>query len=188
MRRAVLLLLFLSACGTATSLPPAVGLPADVVAATRPAADAFPVTVVRVVDGDTLVARHSGAEVRVRLLGVDSPESVKPGTPVACFGHQASDFLRRLLPAGTVLRAAYEVEQHDAYGRELWDLWFGDGRLLQGVLAASGTVRPYPYKPNITYARPIAEAARAAHDARRGLWGACALTAAYPQLAKTSAG
>jgi micrococcal nuclease len=148
--------------------------------------DAFPVEVVRVVDGDTLVAVRPGStrQLKVRMLGVDSPESVKPGTAVACFGHQASAFLRRLLPRGHRVLAAYEVEREDSYHRQLWDLWLPDGTYVEAVLGASGLVRPDPFPPNVTYAAAIALAVRTAHDRRRGLWGSCALTAAFPQLAK----
>jgi len=183
------LLVLAVGCGS-TPVPPPVAVPAAAVVASAPVpTDAFGVTVTRVVDGDTVIARRDGATatVRVRVLGVDSPESVKPGTPVACYGHQASAFTRMLLPAGTRMRAAYEVDHQDVYGRELWDLWFPDGRYFEAILAASGTVRPDPFPPNITYAAPIAAAVRAAHDQRRGLWGACALTRAFPQLARSTA-
>ena len=70
---------------------------------------AFVATVDRVVDGDTFIALVRGARVRVRLIGVDSPESVRPGYPVECWGHEASAVLTRLLPAGTRVRAAYQA-------------------------------------------------------------------------------
>ena len=168
-------------------MPPPVAAPAarDEVSAPH---DAFAVTVVRVVDGDTILARVGGrgGDLRVRILGIDSPESVKPNTPVACYGHEASALTRRLLPGGVQLRAAYEVEHQDRYGRELWDLWLADGRFLATVLAASGTVRPDPFQPNTAYAAPIEAAAREAHDAGRGLWGHCAFSAAFPQVRQPS--
>jgi micrococcal nuclease len=150
--------------------------------------DAFVATVVRDVDGDTILARATGGDavLRVRVVGIDSPESVKPDTPVACYGHEAAALTASLLPKGARVRAAYEVEHQDRYGRELWDLWLPDGRFLQTVLAASGTVRPDPFPPNTLYAVPIAAAARRAHDAARGLWGHCALSAAFPQLRTAS--
>ncbi|HVU74156.1 MAG TPA: thermonuclease family protein [Mycobacteriales bacterium] len=169
-------------CGTGAT-PPPVAAPAgaDAVAVPR---DAFAATVVRVVDGDTILARVGGrgANLRVRLLGIDSPESVKPDTPVACYGHEASSLTASLLPKGAQIRAAYEKEHQDRYGRELWDVWLPDGRYLETVLAASGTVRPDPFKPNIAYAAPIEAAAREAHDAGRGLWGRCSFHDAFPEV------
>jgi micrococcal nuclease len=175
---AVLLAVLLGACGTASSRPPPVNAEDPGVAVP---ADAFNATVMRVVDGDTLVARLAGRQVRVRLLGIDTPESVKPGTPVACFGHEASALTRALVQGRTV-RAAYEVEHTDSYGRELWDVWLPDGRFLQGVIVASGGARSYPYQPNTVHADELHALMSRAHDERRGLWGTCALNRAYPQL------
>src|SRR5207302_4188822 len=113
-------------------------------------ATAFQAQVVRVVDGDTFLARttHGGPTVRVRVIGVDTPETVKPDTPVRCYGPQASSFTKHLLPAGTIVRAAHESGGDvDRYGRQLWDVWLPDGRFLESVLAASGAARAYPYPP-----------------------------------------
>lgn len=178
---ALLLLALAVGCGAAAS-PPPVATPAATDAVGLPH-DAFDVTVVRVVDGDTILARVGGrgASLRVRILGIDSPESVKPDTPVACYGHEASALTMSLLPKGSHISAAYEKEHQDKYGRELWDLWLPDGRFLATLLAASGTVRPDPFKPNIAYAGPIGAAAREAHDAGRGLWGHCSFADAFPE-------
>src|SRR4051794_25085065 len=71
----------------------------------------FRAQVVRVVDGDTFVARLDGRgpPLRVRIIGADTPETVKPGVAVRCFGPQASAFTKHLLAAGTWVRAAYEA-------------------------------------------------------------------------------
>src|SRR4051794_41826509 len=62
--------------------------------------DAFAARVVRVVDGDTLLAEPAGGSgaVRVRVIGIDTPETVKPDTPVRCYGPQAGAFTKHLLP------------------------------------------------------------------------------------------
>jgi len=136
-------------------------------------AGAFSASVVRVVDGDTFVARvGSGPNVRVRVIGVDTPETVKPDTPVRCYGRQASAFTKHLLPVGTVIRAAHETGGDlDRYGRQLWDVWLPDGRFLESVLAASGAARAYPFPPQIEHARLLAQLAARARTERRGLWG-----------------
>lgn len=135
-------------------------------------AGAFDASVVRVVDGDTFVARRPGGRaVRVRLIGVDTPETVRPGTPVRCFGHEASRYTTALL-AGREVRAAYEPGgHHDRYGRELWDVWLPDGSFLAGLLAAGGYARAYPVRPQVVHARVLAGLAAAARLAGRGLWG-----------------
>ena len=71
--------------------------------------------VTRVVDGDTVEVRFGGREEDVRLIGVDTPETVKPGTPVQCFGPQASDFSHRQLE-GQWVRLVFGVERRDVYG------------------------------------------------------------------------
>jgi micrococcal nuclease len=137
-------------------------------------AEAFAARVVEVVDGDTVLAvtAAGGEPVRVRVIGVDTPETVKPGVPVRCYGPQASAFAKQLLRPGVVVRAAYEPGgQRDAYGRELWDVWLPDGRFYESVLVAAGAARAYPYPPQTRYAAVLGELADAARRQQRGLWG-----------------
>jgi micrococcal nuclease len=135
-------------------------------------ADALTATVVRVIDGDTLLARPPGRPtVRVRLIGVDTPETVKQNTPVACFGTVASAYAKQLL-TGMTIRAAYEPGgQTDRYGRDLWDVWLPDGRLLAGLLVADGLGRAYPYEPQVRFAALLASLQAEAKSGGRGLWG-----------------
>jgi micrococcal nuclease len=137
--------------------------------------EAFAARVDRVVDGDTFLATMAGTSqsVRVRVIGIDTPETVKPDTPVRCYGPQASTFTKHLLPVGTPVRAAHEAGGDvDRYGRQLWDVWLPDGRFLESVLVASGAARAYPYPPQTEYAGLIASLADQARAAQRGLWGA----------------
>lgn len=170
MALAIAVALLLGGCGattldrphTPTGWPPAVP------------SDAFRAQVVRVVDGDTFIARVNGvgAQLRVRVIGIDTPETVKPGTPVRCFGPQASAYAKELLTHQWV-RAAHEPGgDTDRYGRQLWDVWLSDGRFLAGELAAGGFARAYPYSPQIFYASRLKAVADAAEAAGRGLWGA----------------
>lgn len=145
-----------------------------------PPADAFRARVLRVVDGDTFLADPlSGpaagrSSVRVRLVAVNAPESVKPDAPVECWGPQASHALSALLRPGAELRAAYEGTRHeDEFGRQLWHVWLPDGRFLEDVLVAAGDVRPVTYAGQDRYAAHLSALARTAHAQRAGLWGAC---------------
>jgi micrococcal nuclease len=133
----------------------------------------FTARVERVVDGDTLLATPAGgAAVRVRVIGIDTPETVKPGVAVRCYGPQASDFTKHLMPAGAIIRVAHEPGGDvDRYGRQLWDVWLPDGRFLASVLAASGAARAYPYPPQTQHAALLARLAAAAQAQQRGLWG-----------------
>ena len=87
---------------------------------TTPDSASVPNAVVeRVVDGDTLVARIGNRSETVRLIGVDTPESVAPTRPVQCFGKEASHFLAAALPAGTEITLVRDVEARDVYDRLL---------------------------------------------------------------------
>lgn len=136
--------------------------------------EAFRATVDRVVDGDTFVARRDGRLLRVRLIGVDAPESVKPDSPVECFGKESARFMRGLLPAGAAVRAGYEAGgERDQFGRELWDVWLADGRFVQGVLVRAGMADARLYRPQREYAGLLAGLEAEARAAGKGLHRAC---------------
>jgi micrococcal nuclease len=144
------------------------------VPAVTPLSIGFKAQVVRVVDGDTFLARLGGGgpTLRVRIIGADTPETVKPGVAVRCYGPQASAFTKHLLVPGSWVRAAYEDGgTTDRYGRQLWDVWLSDGRFLEAVLVASGAARAYPYAPQLEHAAMLADLQRQAEAAHRGLWG-----------------
>jgi micrococcal nuclease len=132
------------------------------------------VRVVRVVDGDTLVAHLPAGDERVRLIGIDTPETVDPRKPVQCFGREASDRTKHLLPAGTAIRLERDVEARDRYGRLLAYVYRqDDGTFVNLALAEEGYAQPLTIPPNVAYADRFAAAAAGARAAGRGLWGAC---------------
>jgi endonuclease YncB( thermonuclease family) len=134
---------------------------------------AFAAVVQRVVDGDTFIATTSGRTVRVRLIGIDAPESVKPDAPVDCFGQESSKALTALLPRGTEVRAAYQGSpQRDRFGRDLWDVWL-DGQFLQARLVSRGLATARAYGHQEKYADLLDELGQQAEDADAGLFGAC---------------
>ncbi len=129
------------------------------------------VLVTRVVDGDTIVVRDGGADVRVRLIGVDTPESVKPGTPVECFAIAASNFTKSRL-TGVRVRLEYDVDRFDRYGRTLAYVWVG-GALFNEDLVAEGYAAVETVPPDVRYADRFLAAQRDARLHDRGLWSAC---------------
>lgn len=130
--------------------------------------------VVRVVDGDTIVVRLGGTEEKVRLLGIDTPESVDPRSPVQCFGKEASAHTAALLPPGTKVRLVRDVEARDRYSRLLAYVYRDDdGAFVNLQLAQEGYAAVLTYPPNVAHAAEITAAAAAARDAGRGLWSAC---------------
>lgn len=131
-------------------------------------------TVVRVVDGDTIVVKTSGREERVRLIGIDTPESVKPNTPVQCFALEASARTKALLPPGTAVRLERDSELRDRYKRLLAYVYRQpDGVFVNLVLAREGFALPYTFPPNVTHADEFVAAAGEARQGHRGLWSRC---------------
>jgi micrococcal nuclease len=139
--------------------------------ASRPATDG---TVVRVVDGDTVVVDIDGHDETVRLIGIDTPETKKPNTPVECFGPEATAHLQDLLPAGTAVRVEPDVEARDRYDRLLAYLHrVADGRFVNLAMVADGFANQLTVPPNVAHEPSFRAAAREARDTDRGLWGAC---------------
>jgi micrococcal nuclease len=127
--------------------------------------------VVRVVDGDTIEARIGGDVEDVRLIGVDTPETVKPGTPVQCFGPRASSFTKHLL-SGRTVRLSFGVERRDVYGRLLAYVRLGR-RFVEAMLVRRGLARTLTIPPNDRFAPLLGRLELRAARAGRGLWRAC---------------
>jgi micrococcal nuclease len=130
--------------------------------------------VVRVVDGDTLIVRLAGDDERVRLIGIDTPESVKPDSPVECYGHEASDRLAELLPARSPVELVRDAEARDDYDRLLAYVFREpDDLFVNLAMVADGFANALTIAPNTTFADDFDRAAGAARASRLGLWGAC---------------
>jgi micrococcal nuclease len=127
--------------------------------------------VARVVDGDTIEARIGGRLEDVRYIGVDTPETVKPDTPVQCFGPRASAFNHGLVERRHV-RLVFGVERHDVYGRLLAYVYLGH-RFVNAMLVRRGLARSLTIPPNNRYAPLFRGLESRAARAGRGLWGAC---------------
>jgi micrococcal nuclease len=139
--------------------------------APEPAERSVRAEVVRVVDGDTIVASVDGEDQYVRYIGVDTPETVKPDTPVQCFGPNASDENHRLVEGRTV-RLVFDREARDVYGRLLAYVYAG-GRFVNAQLVRGGYARTLEIAPNTSHAAELQRLATRAARAGRGLWGAC---------------
>ncbi|MCI0346688.1 MAG: thermonuclease family protein [Chloroflexi bacterium] len=131
-------------------------------------------TVVRVVDGDTLVVDIGGHDETVRLVGIDTPETHRPNTPVECFGPEAAAHLAELLPDGTAVRLERDVEPRDQYGRLLAYVYRrSDGVLVNEAMARDGYAAALTIPPNVAREAVIAAAVVEARNGDRGLWAAC---------------
>jgi micrococcal nuclease len=147
---------------------------------------------VRAVDGDTLEVRldGGGGTETVRVIGVDTPETVKPDTPVQCFGPRASRFAHRTVE-GRRVRLLTGVEPRDFYGRLLAYVWVeGDApgrpraaampprrrpreRFLEVELLRRGLARTLTFRPNDRFASRFERLEQNAARAGKGLWNAC---------------
>jgi len=131
-------------------------------------------TVVEVVDGDTVVVDLAGQQETLRLIGVDTPETVHPDRPPECFGAEASAHMKELLPQGTAVRLTRDVEARDRYDRLLAYLHRADDGLFVNLdLVAGGWADDYPYPPNVAHQRDFALATSRARAQGLGLWGTC---------------
>jgi micrococcal nuclease len=129
------------------------------------------VLVSRVVDGDTIEVRLGRRSEDVRLIGVDTPETVKPDTPVQCFGERASHFTKRRL-TGSRVRLVFGVERRDVYGRLLAYVYL-HGRFFNPILVRRGLARSLTIPPNDRFAPRFRRLELIAARSGRGLWGAC---------------
>ena len=128
----------------------------------------------RVVDGDTVDVQIGGVTERVRLIGVDAPESVARNVPVQCFGAEASAALTELLPPGTVLNIRRDVEARDHYGRLLLYLYREDDDLFVNAwLIEAGLAEAVSYEPNVAYETMLTSARQRAASDLVGLWASC---------------
>ena len=132
-----------------------------------------PATVTDVTDGDTVAVVLRGRELDVRLIGVDTPETVHPSEPVGCFGPEASRFTGSRL-GGARVRLEFDVERIDQYGRTLAYVWIG-GRLFNEVLVREGFAQVATYPPNVKYVERFLRAQRLAREESAGLWGGCGI-------------
>ncbi|HXH26752.1 MAG TPA: thermonuclease family protein [Candidatus Acidoferrum sp.] len=128
------------------------------------------------VDGDTIAVQMSGKAEEVRFIGIDTPETHKPNTPVQCYGPQASDFTARAIGSQPVrLEADPLGDNRDRYGRLLRYIYLPDGTLLNEELVQKGYAFAYISFPFSKKAAFIDDAAKA-QTAKLGLWGTCTPT------------
>ncbi len=128
----------------------------------------------RVVDGDTIIVEVNGQRERVRLLGIDTPESVAQNRPDQCYGAESSTYLTALLPEGTEVALVLDEEARDQYDRLLaYVVRTSDDLFINLDLLEQGYAGVLIYDPNDHYESLFRAAERTAEDADVGLWGVC---------------
>ncbi len=131
-------------------------------------------TVVRVVDGDTIIVRSEGIDERVRLIGLNTPESVDPSRPVMCYGKEASAHMKAVLKAGDAVQLKRDVEARDRYDRLLAYVYrASDGLFVNLEMVQGGYANQYRFPPNTAHEKQFSRAAASARGGGLGAWKAC---------------
>lgn len=149
------------------------------------APERIPCSVIRVVDGDTFhCSLSNGEKVKVRLIGVDTPESTdnpkarkdaeRSGLSleeITKMGKLAKEFTAELLLKDEVVYLEFDVQKTDRHGRLLAYVWLKDGRMLNEILVREGYAQVYTIPPNVKYQERFLSAQKYARENRKGLWG-----------------
>lgn len=126
------------------------------------------VPVVRVIDGDTLIVIYNGEEERVRLIGVDAPETVHPTQWVELYGQEASNFAKNTLENKTI-ELEFDVQKRDQYGRLLAYVWI-DGEMFNKTILQQGYAYVSTRPPNVKYVEEFTKLQQQAHENQKWLW------------------
>jgi micrococcal nuclease len=127
--------------------------------------------VVRVVDGDTVRVSISGTEKTIRLIGINTPESVDPRREVQCFGKEASNKAKEILTGKTITLESDDTQgDKDNYQRLLRYVWLEDGTNFNKYMISEGYAYEYTYDLPYKYQSEFKQAQVEAQNAKRGLW------------------
>ena len=127
--------------------------------------------VVKVVDGDTLTVSKDGKNITLRLIGIDTPETVHPSKPVECFGIQASNKAKSLLSGKYVTLETDETQgEFDKYQRMLAYVYLSDGTMFNEYMISEGYAYEYTYSDPYKYQSDFKSSQKSAQENKKGLW------------------
>ncbi len=130
--------------------------------------------VAAVLDGDTFKVKVGWHQITVRMLGIDTPETVDPRKPEQCYGHEASDETKKLLVGAEVrLKLNPNREDRDKYDRYLAYVYLSDGIFLNEYLLKNGFAREYTYGRSYIYQKEFKNIEKEVKEQEVGLWGRC---------------
>lgn len=140
--------------------------------------------VVSVTDGDTVVLQIASERERVRLIGIDTPESKRNPRSrkqadqnhlvvdeVVHLGKLAAEHTQKLLPVGTPVRVEFDLQPRDRYGRLLAYLWLSNGTMVNEEIIRAGYAYPLTIPPNVKYEGRFLAGFRESREKQLGLWG-----------------
>ena len=161
--------------------------PVDNTQSTMPV-NAVAAKVIRVVDGDTIHVSLNNKDITIRMIGIDTPETVDPRKPVQCFGKEASNHAHQLLD-GTIVYLEQDISQgdYDKYNRLLSYIWMPDGRLFNQVMITEGYAFEYTYHLPYKYQSQFKDAQRNAQSLQLGLWAPATCNGVHGVVNSTAA-
>jgi len=126
---------------------------------------------VRVVDGDTVVVNLAGKEEKIRIIGINTPESVKPHSPVECFGKEAAEHITELLSQKKVLKIETDPTQdtRDRHGRLLAHIFIDEVNIAEHMIS-DGYAYEYTYRDPYIYQTQYKDVENQARRLEKGLW------------------
>lgn len=143
---------------------------------TIPQAQSTSVKALRVIDGDTIEIEGN---IKLRYIGIDTPETKHPTKGVQCFGKEASNKNKELVE-GKMIRMEKDISETDRYGRLLRYVWLVDdsatssaGLFVNDYLVREGYAHASTFPPDVAYSEQFVEAQREARENNRGLWNKC---------------
>mgnify|MGYP001589683500 FL=1 len=130
----------------------------------------FPATLIRIVDGDTLEVSLENTSEKIRLLGINSPETVDSNKPVECFGHEAAEYIKSLMPGKNIfLQKDKFAPDRDQYGRLLRYVYNGNNAFINLEMVKNGYA--FAYTPgSLEHFSDFRYYEKQARDENRGLW------------------
>ncbi len=145
----------------------------------NPSVTMTPAQVVSVVDGDTIKVSINNKTETIRIIGIDTPETVDPRSPVQCYGREASNKMKELISGKPVyLEADPTQDDRDKYKRLLRFVFLPDGTDAGLSMINDGFAHEYTYDKPYKYQTAYVAAQREARDNHRGLWSdVCQITA-----------
>jgi len=128
----------------------------------------LPVT--KIVDGDTFwIDDGSEKGMKIRLIGINTPETVHPQKEVEYFGRESSDYLKNLL-SGKKVRLEFDIDKIDRYGRTLAYVYLKNGTFVNAELVKNGYAQVMTIPPNVKYSEKFLKLERIARQNTKGLW------------------
>lgn len=139
--------------------------------------------ILKVIDGDTFLVLYKGQEEKLRLIGIDTPETQanrkarqenlvdeRDLESIKSMGNEARDYVKSILSESMLVRLEFDVQRRDRYGRMLAYVYLENGEMLNEKIIADGYANPMTYPPNVRYHQLFIVRHQDARYHKKGLW------------------